>query len=106
MEQEDKKKIDEDWQKQTEQTIHQPTFSIFLSSLGMQAMIALGKLENPLTKQIEKNYEQARFLIDTLAIIKEKTINNLAQEEQALLDDYLFNLRMLYLELKKEPDGT
>lgn len=106
-----KKRLDDEWKNQcdkekeearkSEQTYHQPTFSIFLSSLSMQAMIAMGKVENPLTKKIESNPEQARFLIDTLDIIKEKTKNNLTTEEATLLDDYLFNLRMMYIEGKK-----
>ncbi len=80
---------------------HQPTFSVFLSSLGMQAMIALGKLKNPLTDKLEENHVQARFLIDTLEMIKEKTKNNLDTHETKLLDECLFNLRMLYVEAKK-----
>ena len=68
----------------------------------MQAMIAAGKLENPVTRKTEKNLEQARFLIDTLEILKEKTKGNLAKEEENLLDDSLFNLRMMYVEEKEK----
>tara|TARA_B100000315_G_C14378018_1_gene496125 strand:- start:482 stop:817 length:336 start_codon:yes stop_codon:yes gene_type:complete len=80
---------------------HQPSFSVFLSSLSMQAMIAMGKVENPLTGKADPNFDQARFLIDTLEIIKGKTTGNLTKEEETLLDDYLYNLRMMYIELKK-----
>ena len=106
------KKVDENWKSQVEKekkeaeqdkkTYHQPTFTIFLSSLSMQAMIAAGKLENPVTGKTEKNLEQARFLIDTLEIIKEKTKGNLVKEEENLLDDSLFNLRMMYVEEKEK----
>jgi len=111
MDQENQKRVDESWKEEVDKEkdqiqddsdlYHQPTFSIFLSSLTMQAMIAMGKLENPLTKKVETNLEQARFLIDTIAMIKEKTKNNLDQEEGNLLDESLCNLRMLYLEAKK-----
>lgn len=110
MDQENQKKIDESWKKQAEKdkleaeskqdTYHQPTFSVFISSLGMQAMIAMGKIENPLTKKTETNYEQARFLIDTLGVIKEKTQNNLTAEEETLLNESLYSLRMMYVEAK------
>jgi len=50
-------------------------------------MIAMGKLENPLTKKNEVNLEQARFLIDTLGVIQEKTKNNLNAEEEKLLEE-------------------
>ena len=66
----------------------------------MQAMIAVGKLENPVTRKIEKNLEQARFLIDTLGILKEKTKNNLTTDEEKLLDEALYSLRMIYVEEK------
>ena len=110
MEDEAKKKVNEDWKSQVEkekkqaeqshQQYHQPTFTIFLSSLSMQAMIALGRIENPLTKKQEKNLEQARFLVDTLEIIKEKTKGNLSDEESKLIEDALYNLRMMYVEEK------
>jgi hypothetical protein len=66
----------------------------------MQAMIAMGGLENPITKKKEKNYGQARFLIDTLGIIQEKTKGNLTDEEAKVLEEYLFNLRMMYIKTK------
>ena len=103
-----KKRINSEWEKQQNKekeegndTPHQLTFSIFLSSLSMQAMIAMGKVENPINKSAETNLEQARFLIDTLGLLQEKTVNNLDADEKTLLDDYLFNLRMTYIEAQK-----
>ena len=111
MNQDSQEKINQDWQSQIDkekqeaktkdQAYHEPTFSLFLSSVGMQAMIALGKLENPLTKKMDVNLEQARFLIDTLGVIQEKTKGNLTPEEEKALADYLFNLRIMYVEAKK-----
>ena len=111
MNEETKKKVDQTWKEQINKekqtakdrsgSYQEPSFTVFLSSLGMQAMIAIGKMENPLTNKIDKNINQARFLIDTLEIIKEKTKNNLNPQETSLLDDYLFNLRMMYVEEAK-----
>ena len=102
-----KKKVDESWKNQVDKekqqarenqtTYHEPTFTIFISSLSMQAMIAMGKLENPITNKLEKNMEQAKYLIDTLGILKDKTKGNLTKEEEAVLEESLFNLRMLYV---------
>ncbi len=107
-----KKKVDESWKnqvnkekqqaKENQTTYHEPTFTIFISSLSMQAMIAMGKLENPITNKLEKNMEQAKYLIDTLGILKDKTKGNLTKEEEAVLEESLFNLRMLYV---KERDA-
>lgn len=111
---EEEKKIDESWKDQVareketaelnQEPYHEPTFAVFVSSLTMQAMIALGKLENPLTGTTDKNLDQARFLIDTVGILKEKTKNNLSFDEEKLLEESLFNLRMLYIEAKEVRD--
>jgi len=71
----------------------------------MQAMIALGRLENPVSGKTDKNLEQARFLVDTIGILKEKTKGNLNPEEEKLLDDSLFSLRMMYVEEKNKING-
>lgn len=107
----EQKKVDESWKEQVtkeketaelhREPYHEPTFTVFVSSLTMQAMIALGKLENPLTGTTDKNLDQARFLIDTVGILKEKTENNLSADEEKFIDESLFNLRMLYIEEKK-----
>ena len=112
MSEEIKKKVDQDWKEQVgkekikakeeNQQYHEPTFTVFLSSLTMQTMIALGKLQNPVTQKLDKNLEQARFLIDTISVIQEKTKGNLAKEEESLLSDSLFNLRMMYVDEKKQ----
>jgi hypothetical protein len=104
------KHVDENWKNQIDkekntadeqkETYHTPTFTIFLSSLAMQAMIAMGKLENPVTGKSEVNLEQARFLIDTIDIISAKTKGNLTKDEESLVNDALYNLRMLYLQGK------
>jgi len=111
MSDEEKKKIDENWKNQLSKekeaakgdsgVYHEPSFVVFVSSLGMQAMIALGKLENPITKVTEKNLDQARYLIDTLGVIEEKTKNNLTDEEGSILSESLYNLRIMYVEEKK-----
>lgn len=112
MNEEIRKKVDDNWKSQVEkerqeaeskqETYHQPTFTIFLSSISMQAMIALGRLENPVTGKKEESPDQARFLIDTLGIIQEKTKGNLTIEEQTLLDEALFNLRMVYVDAQEK----
>ncbi len=106
-----KKRVDQNWKEQVDkekksheeenQNYHKPNFKIFISSISMQAMIALGRIEDPVNKKSEKNFDQARYLIDTLEIVEAKTKNNLNEEEEKLLNDSLFSLRMAYLEEKK-----
>jgi hypothetical protein len=114
MNEEIKKKVDDNWKTQMDkekneaevkkETYHEPTFQIFLSSLSMQAMIALGKIENPLTHKIDRSLDQARFLIDTLGILQDRTKGNLTKEEGELLESSLFNLRMMYVDEKDKPE--
>lgn len=74
----------------------EPDFSIFVSSLSMQALILLGEIDNPIIHKREENLDQARFVIDTLAMLKEKTKGNLTLDEVNLLDNVLYELRMKY----------
>jgi hypothetical protein len=74
----------------------EPNFSLFVSSLSMQTLIFLGEIDNPITHKKEENLDQARFIIDTLAMLKEKTKGNLTTNEMSLLDNVLYDLRMKY----------
>ncbi|MBI3601642.1 MAG: DUF1844 domain-containing protein [Candidatus Omnitrophica bacterium] len=78
-------------------------FFNYIASLGFQAMIFLGEIPNPLTNQIDRNLKQAKFLIDTMTIIREKTTGNLTKEESELLHGSIYELQLRYVEaVKKE----
>ncbi len=62
------------------------------------AMQQMGKIMNPISGDIEKNLDQARFSIDTLEMLKAKTRGNLSDELNRLLDSTLMELRMNYVE--------
>lgn len=72
-------------------------FGYFLSSLTMQAMVALGEIPHPATNLPQENIEQARYFIDLLGMLEEKTRGNLTPEEQSLLEGALYELRMKYV---------
>jgi hypothetical protein len=78
------------------------TFPAFLLSLNTSALIHMGLIPVPGSEQVEKSLPLAKQTIDLLDLIKEKTKGNLAQEEQDLLDNLLFDLKMKYVELSKE----
>ena len=81
--------------------IPEASFSLFMSSLVTQALISLGEVENPFSEKSEQNLDQAKFTIDTLEIIREKTNGNLTEDEAKLLDIALYDLRMRYIEKSK-----
>jgi hypothetical protein len=67
------------------------------------AMQQMGKLQNPFTKKVERNLEQAQFSIDMLEMLQNKTKNNLSENERKFLEHTLYELRMNYLdEVNKE----
>lgn len=62
------------------------------------AMQQMGKIINPLTGKIDRNLEQARFSIDTLSMLREKTKGNLSSDIERLLDSALLQLRMNFVD--------
>ncbi|OGX45491.1 MAG: hypothetical protein A3G38_03755 [Omnitrophica WOR_2 bacterium RIFCSPLOWO2_12_FULL_51_8] len=79
----------------------EPDFTFFITTLSLQASIALGHVPNPATNKNETNLPQAKFLIDTLGVLKEKTKGNLKPEESSFLENMLYELRMLYISKQK-----
>lgn len=77
-------------------------FGMFLSSLSMQAMMALGELPHPVTQERQEDLEQARYLIDILGMLQAKTQGNLTAEEGQLLEGLLYELRMKYVSKTRE----
>jgi hypothetical protein len=76
----------------------EPDFNLFVTSLALQASIALGILPNPATNQKEpENLVQAKFIIDTMTLLKEKTKGNLTADETTMLDNLLYELRLQYV---------
>lgn len=72
-------------------------FGLFLSSLMIEGLMALGELENPVTKKKELNLGQARYVIDVISMLEEKTKNNLSAEEKNAIEQILYELRMRYV---------
>ncbi len=83
------------------QKIPDASFSLFISSLVTQVLISLGEVANPFSKKSELNTDHAKFTIDTLQVIKDKTNGNLTDDETKLLDTALYDLRMRYIEKSK-----
>jgi hypothetical protein len=101
------KKIDESWKdavekekgeapSEEEKFIPEANFSFFVTTLGIQIAIALGEVPSPITNKNEENLDQAKYLIDTLDMLKEKTKNNLTKEEQGMLDNILYDFHMKF----------
>ena len=77
-------------------------FSTFVISLSTQALMHLGEVPSPLSGKIETDVPAAQQMIDLLAMLRDKTRGNLSANEDRLMEDILFDLRMKYVEAVKK----
>jgi hypothetical protein len=85
-----------------EEPLPEINFSAFVISLSTQALMHLGEIANPMSGKVEVDVPVAKQMIDILAMLKDKTRNNLNASEDRLVDDILFDLRMKYVEAVKK----
>jgi hypothetical protein len=78
-------------------TFPEVTFSSFIFSLSSSAFVGLGAIPDPNTGKVEKNLPLVKQTIDLLGVLRDKTRNNLTQEEETLFDHLLYDLRMSYV---------
>jgi hypothetical protein len=83
------------------ETLPHVDFSTFVLSLSHSVLLHLGEAPHPETGKVEKNLVLARQTIDLIAMLEEKTKGNLAGDEERLIGQILFDLRMRYVELSK-----
>lgn len=77
-------------------------FSSFILSLATSALIHLGEEANPATGEKSVQLPMARQVIDLLSLLEAKTKGNLSKEEEALIAQVLFTLRMKFVETEKK----
>lgn len=75
------------------------SFSAHVSLLVNQAFAAMGGMEDPRTKKRYVDLDLAKFHVDTLAMLEEKTQGNLSEDEQRLLNHGLYECRMQYVHI-------
>lgn len=80
-------------------------FMYLVGSFEMSAMMAMGKIKNPMTDKIEKDLTQAQFSIDILDMLTEKTKGNLTEYESKFIQNTLGQLKLNYIdEANKKTD--
>ena len=75
-------------------------FPTFVVSLNASALLHLGAIEDPTTGQKTKDLPMAKQTIDILSMLEEKTVGNLEEDEEKLLKNILYDLRMMYVKEK------
>ncbi|MEK6796416.1 MAG: DUF1844 domain-containing protein [Spirochaetota bacterium] len=79
------------------------TFEMYIMMLSSSAMLYLGKIANPTTGKTERNLDLAKFHIDILRMLKEKTKGNISPAEATLLGSTVTNLELNYVDEKSRP---
>jgi uncharacterized protein DUF1844 len=78
-------------------------FNALVLSLGSSAIVHLGEAPDPTTgqKREQPDFTMAQQSIDLLGMLQEKTRGNLSEDEARFLENMLFDLRMLYVQVSK-----
>jgi len=74
-------------------------FAALVSMLVTQALFALGVLGVKGREKPEPDLEMAKYNIDMLEMLEEKTKGNLTEQEQKVLADTLSQIRMAYVKV-------
>jgi hypothetical protein len=74
-------------------------FSTLVLSIASSAAMALGLAPHPVSGKSEKDLNLARFNIDLLTMLADKTKGNRTEDEERFLSSVLNDLKMKYVEL-------
>ena len=77
-------------------------FSTFIMSLTSSAFYHLGDIADPETGKTETNLPAVQQTIDMLIMLREKTQNNLTEEEAKLLEQLVYELQMKFVAKSKK----
>jgi len=84
-----------------ERAIPAATFATLVSSLVTQVLLYLGDL-TPRGVEPQVNLDMAKFNVDLLGVIEEKTKGNLSAEEQKMVDNALYEVRMRFVSVASQ----
>ncbi len=76
------------------------SFSMLVMSIASSAAMALGLTPDPQSGKMETDKNMARFNIDLLVILKEKTKGQLTADESHLLDHLISDLQLKFIQNK------
>lgn len=76
-------------------------FGTLVISIASSALMAMGFAPDPTTNKTEKDIKMARFNIDLILLLKDKTKGNLTTDEEKLLHQIIADLQLKYVEAQK-----
>jgi hypothetical protein len=87
-------------QETTDYQLPEINFATFIFSLNHSVLVHLGVMDDPSTGEKVKNLPLAKQTIDILGMLEEKTQGNLTEDEEKMLKNILYDLRMIYIKEK------
>ena len=87
-------------EEKTDYQLPEINFATFIFSLNHSVLVHLGVMEDPSTGKKVKNLPIAKQTIDILGMLQEKTRGNLDDNEEKMLKNILYDLRMIYIKEK------
>ncbi len=78
------------------------TFSAFVMSMNTSALYHLGEIADPKTGKSVVDLDLARHAIDTLVLMEEKTKGNLSADEEQLLKNILYDIKLKFVNAAKK----
>jgi len=117
--------IDEDWKKEAQKeketlaaqeeadkkakeqgkrpgALPEGNFAALISTLTTQALFAMGVLQIKGQQEKEPDLELAKYHIDMLGTLQEKTKGNLTETEEKVLNNTLNEMRMAYVKVAEQ----
>ena len=91
---------------EAEEATPQASFSSLVTFIAAQTVVALGEGSSEQEEKPAVRLDIARYHIDTLVVLQEKTQGHLSEEEAALVEQYLHQLRMLYVSVQKNDEAA
>ena len=83
------------------------SLELLVSSLVTEALIALGQVPHPATGKASFHPHLAKYMIDMIDMLHQKTKGNVTPEEEQFFDQLLHQLRMAFVALTSPgPPGT
>ena len=76
-------------------------FQTLIGTFASQAVMGLGAVRDPKTGGVVVDLPGARFAIDLLAVVEEKTKGNLSEQESAELKQALSELRARFVQISE-----
>ena len=87
-------------QEETDYQLPEINFATFIFSLNHSVLVHLGVMDDPSTGKMARNLPIAKQTIDILGMLEEKTQGNLTEDEENMLKNILYDLRMIYIKEK------